>query len=101
MTKGLYLEVPEDAPEGVPSLLFSPKSVQEKEHWDTYSDLLNKALKRANYDRSIISNNDVNLFYENLSVLKHALEDMTKRLDSFITQGEKDRGFTSFLKTIL
>lgn len=91
----------EDAPEGVPSLLFSLKSVQEKKHWDTYSDLLNKALKRANYDLSILSNDNVNFFYENLSVLTHTLEDVAKRLDSFIIQGEKDRGFTTFLKTIL
>ncbi len=91
----------ENAPEGVPSLLFSLKYVPEKEHWETYSDLLNKARRRANYDLTVLSNDDVNRFYEGLSVLKHALGEMTQKLDSFITQGEKDRGFTSFLRMIL
>lgn len=92
-----YLFV-ENAPEGVPDLLFSRRTVQQTEHWETYAELLNKALARANYSPTLLSNDTVNLFYENLSKLKPAIEEMTEKLDSYIAQSEKDRGYLSFLR---
>ncbi|MFW9855778.1 MAG: hypothetical protein ACFFFG_11985 [Candidatus Thorarchaeota archaeon] len=91
----------EQPPEGVPYLLFSQNTVHQKVHWEQYNYWIEKALNRANYDPSILSNESVIRFYENLSKFLVGLGTMEKRLDLFILQGEKDRGYVSFLKTLV